>query len=197
VIDGDPKEVADLHQKLTSLLERKESLVENGFGKNWLGNVAELFGKPWQDIDCKGTFDIHDAREDHLGFSTETAWADCEELWRFVCSHYKTLKFYYRAEECGCCYYVTNDDEGKYFPERYILDICDDDVYYFESDEEVIKKVSEIREREFRNVLEVKLHLHKYNELHPDSWIYLNEYDVVDRSLSKFIDESTDEIGEP
>jgi hypothetical protein len=194
VIEGDTKEVADLHQKLTGLLEREESLAENGFGKNWLGNVAELFGKSWHEIKCRGTF--YDLRLENgcICFTTETAWADCYELWVFVCGQYKTLRFYYRAEESGCCYYVTNDDEGKYFPERYMLDINGEEVCHFETDEEVIKKVSETVEREFRNILEVKMYLHKYNELHPDDCIYLNEYDVVDRSLSKSLNESADEL---
>ena len=197
VIEGDPKEVANLHQKLSGLLERKESLVENGFGKNWLGNVAELFGKSWEDIKCKGTFLIHDVSDDRIGFSTESAWVDCYDLWVLVCSHYKTLRFYYQAEECGCCYWDTNDFEGKYFPERYMLNIWDEDIQYFDTDEEVLKYVSEKLEFEYRNILEFKIWIEKHNEIFPDRWVYLNEFHVTDRSLTISADESADETSEP
>jgi hypothetical protein len=191
VIDGDSKEVADLHQKLTGLIEREASLVENGFGKNWLGNVAELFGKKWQDIYCRGTFYIHEVMPEHISLSTETAWADCYELWTFVCSQYKTLRFYFRAEEGGCCYWATNDAKGKYFPERFMLDVNNDAVYYFDTEEEALKAVSEKLRREITSVADAESAIKERNEGNPDDWMSLNKYKVIGTNTAS-AEESTD-----
>ena len=45
VVTGDEKEVFDLYEKMRSLEQRKESLVENGFGKTWLGTLLPCSAK--------------------------------------------------------------------------------------------------------------------------------------------------------
>ena len=45
-----------------------------------------------------------------------------EWVWEWVRKTYPSLRWYFRAEECGCTYYVTNDRKGKYFPERFLID---------------------------------------------------------------------------
>lgn len=44
VFEGKKEEIADLHKKLQSLTELSTPLVENDFGKLWLGCVVTLFG---------------------------------------------------------------------------------------------------------------------------------------------------------
>jgi hypothetical protein len=197
VIEGDdPNEVADLYQKLESLEQMEKSPVENGFGKNYLGNVLHLFGKGWMEMDCRGLFYDLDLIDGHIRFRTETAWSDCSELWVFVCSRYKTLRHYYRAEECGCCYFVTNDADGKYFPERYEFYAMNSDCESLETKEEVLKLASEKLHRKFSSVEKVMAAIKKHNEKHPDDWMYLNEYEVVNPN-NPSAEQSTDEICAP
>jgi len=182
VFEGELSELADLHQKLTGLTERAESLVENEFSKNWLGNVAELFGKNWEDTDCRGTFSSIDLSDGRIRLSTETAWADCSSLWDLVCSRYKTIRYYFLAEEGGCCYYVTNDAEGKYFPERYNLYIDGEDEHDFGTLSEALKVASEKLGKEIKTVEEVEAAIKRHNEDNPDDPIYFNEYEVVENN---------------
>lgn len=40
-----------------------------------------------------------------------------------VCEKYPTLRYFYQSEEPDMCEYWTNDDEGKYFSDRYYVDV--------------------------------------------------------------------------
>ena len=57
VFEGKKEEIADLHKKLQSLTKLPQPLVENGYGKLWLGCVITLFGGDWSMINCRGDID--------------------------------------------------------------------------------------------------------------------------------------------
>ena len=50
VITGNTDDVRDLYEKMRSLEEGEQSLVENGLGKTWLGNLVVLLGEDWKNI---------------------------------------------------------------------------------------------------------------------------------------------------
>ena len=51
---GDKQEIRDLYKKMKSLEEGEKSLVENGFGKTWLGNLVTILDGDWNNISCRG-----------------------------------------------------------------------------------------------------------------------------------------------
>ena len=51
---GDPKEVRALHKILKYIDRRKTTIVRNGFGKWWLGNLVTKHGGKWEDYRCRG-----------------------------------------------------------------------------------------------------------------------------------------------
>ena len=51
---GDPKEVRALHKVLKYIDRRKTTIVRNGFGKWWLGNLVTKLGGKWEDYCCRG-----------------------------------------------------------------------------------------------------------------------------------------------
>ncbi len=53
-IKGGEEEVAALHNTIKDLDQREESLLPNGFGKLWLGNLVHALGGDWNDIYCRG-----------------------------------------------------------------------------------------------------------------------------------------------
>ena len=53
---GDKQEIHDLYNKMKSLEDAEKSLVENDFGKTWLGNLVTILGGDWKAIRCKGCF---------------------------------------------------------------------------------------------------------------------------------------------
>jgi hypothetical protein len=75
----------------------------------------------------------------------DTAWSPTYEYWDNLC---EALGISYAAlsEESGMeIYNIHNDPDKKFFPEKYVLDIWDDneaelktDYCYFETDEEVV-----------------------------------------------------------
>ena len=53
-VTGDQEQVKDLYQKMKSLSDNPESLLENGFGKLWVGNLVYLLGGNTENIYCRG-----------------------------------------------------------------------------------------------------------------------------------------------
>ena len=114
---GSKKELSDLNEKMEKLENRKESLVKNGFGNTWLGNLVKLLGGDWEKVYCRGQWmcRVYNKENNSLTFTTETAWCEMDEWREFIESCYKTIKMLYVTEEPGCGIYQTNDLEGVFF----------------------------------------------------------------------------------
>ena len=140
---GDPKEVRALHTILKYIDKRKTSIVRNGFGKWWLGNLVTKLGGKWEDYRCRGEIIDYSLDGDILIISQSTAWSEQEGVRRIIQEKFPSIKVYYREEEPGCVVYCTNDETGDFFPERYFLDNYDEPLY-FETIEEAAESVSEI-----------------------------------------------------
>ena len=140
---GDPKEVRALHKILKYIDRRKTTIVRNGFGKWWLGNLVTKLGGKWKDYRCRGEIVDYSLEGDILIITQMTAWCEQEGVRRIIQEKFPGIKVYYREEEPGCEVYYTNDTTGDYFPETYFLDSYDEQLY-FETIEEAAESVSEI-----------------------------------------------------
>ena len=121
----DKSELKRLHDNLTSAMQTP-SVVENGFGEGWLGDIALKHGLNWEDIPCRGTIEhLDEYDEDSVSFSfaTETAWEQCDELWDAVISQYEGVSHVYISEELGNAHFVNSDIEGRFLPEKFLLDM--------------------------------------------------------------------------
>lgn len=142
---GSERDTRDLYEKMRALSKRTASLLPNDFGKEWMGNVVAALGGKWQDIACRGEFSGLELDNDGvLRFSVMSAWVELSEVRQFIESCYSNLKMFYYAEESGSGYYVTNDVDGCFFLDRYILEFEDGDPMYFETLEEMLGEVSEV-----------------------------------------------------
>ena len=178
VVTGEEKEVCDLYEKMLSLEEREESLVENGFGKTWLGNLVTLLGGDWNTIYCRGDWSDLTKDDDNgaLRFDTETAWCDADETIVFLQEKYPNLEFYFIAEEPGMGYYATNDTAGEYFPQRYtVLPYDSGEEYQYEEGEEqaFFDEITNLTGCKVNSFEEVEKAVHEYNEQHEDEEIYV------------------------
>lgn len=99
----------------------------------YLGTVAESFGISMDEVPCKGIVGyIHEPEETgnhvwNVRFDTETPWEPMPELFDLI-NRYQfggKLNHFYSGEEPNCEVYCSNDTEGRYFPERYILQYND------------------------------------------------------------------------
>ena len=170
--------MCDLYEKMRSLEEREESLVENGFGKSWLGNLVTLLGGDWNTIYCRGAWLELEKDDDNgaLRFDTETAWNDPDEVISFLQEKYPNLEFYFITEEPGMGYYATNDTAGEYFPQRYTITPydCGEEYQYEEGEEqEFFKEIENITGYKVTNFEEVEKAVCDYNEKHEDEEIYV------------------------
>ena len=130
--EGDKKELKSLYSKMKRLQERKKPLIENGFyyPNYWLGNLVKRLGADWQDVYCKGTWSDLTLKENRLFFFTETAWQPPYALLLLIKKVYPSINFFFSAEGDDWDSYLTNDEEGRYFPSRYVLDMEPDMEYY-------------------------------------------------------------------
>mgnify|MGYP003435263079 CR=1 FL=1 len=135
---GDPKEVRALHKILKYIDRRKTTIVRNGFGKWWLGNLVTKLGGKWEDYCCRGEITGYSFDGDVLEITQYTAWCEQEGVRRIIQEKFPSIKVYYREEEPGCGVYYTNDTTGDYFLDSY------DEQQYFETIEEAAECVSGI-----------------------------------------------------
>lgn len=175
---GDKEEIADLYNKLQSLNDMPEPLVENGFGKLFLGCVVNLFGGDWKEIYCRGEIDYMEICGDSMiQLSTMTAWGDMPEVWDFVCKNYPSIEYYYLAEEGGLCYYVNSDTTGEYFPEKYYVLHAEGYSEYLDDDEELLEYIAEkIGAAEIESIDQLDQLLEQYNKEHANEEIYYHEF---------------------
>jgi hypothetical protein len=183
VATGDSKEVYDLYKKMKSLEDREESLVPNGFGKSWLGNLVSLLGGDWQKVVCRGDWNNLNISNDcsELRFNTESAWAEPYEVIEFLKGHYPNVHFYFQAEEDGCGYWVSNDADGIYFPERYAVDVWGDGIEYFEDLDKALSYLSKKIGKDIHSVEQAEEELCSFNE-NDDNPIFLKVFKVVGES---------------
>lgn len=183
VVRGDKNEVRDLYEKMKSLEDREETLVPNGFGKTWLGNLVTILGGDWNEVRCRGEW-FNLALSDYecvLRFDTESAWTYPEELIDFLLEKYPGVDIYFSAEEPSMAIYLTNDVDGLYFADRYVLSQEDSDPEYYGAGEEkeFLRDLSEMIGKEINNIDDVWKEVREYNSEHEDNCIGVQMYDVI------------------
>ena len=142
VISGPKKDVRSLYDRMKRLQSRKESLLPNGFGKTWLGNLVRRLGADRHPVDCRSEwtdlngewFDLRMKGGD-LRFNTRTAWSRCKEVEDVIEDKYPDLSVWFLSEELGCDIFETNDATGEIFPERVIIDTENEETEYYTYEE--------------------------------------------------------------
>ena len=140
---GDSKEVRKLNSVLKYMEKRKTSILSNGFGKMWLGNLVYKLGGNWEELRCRGEITDFSLDGNVLTINQQTAWCEQEGVRLIIEQTFPSIKVYYMEQESGCEVFCTNDASGEYFPERYFLDSFED-WEYFETLDEAAKFVSKI-----------------------------------------------------
>ena len=182
---GSPKEIMELNKKMEKLENRKKSLVKNGFGNTWLGNLVQYLGGDCEKVYCRGEwmYRDYDKRKNALTFTTETAWQEMNEWRSFIESHYKTIKILYVTEEPGCGIYQTNDKEGIFFKSKYALDYGED-IEYFETMDQAVSFIENLInikiEDKTVNGIQKELDAYAEENENEDSYYSFHEFEKVD-----------------
>ena len=139
---GDPKDIRLLHDALKYIDKRKTTIVPNGFGKWWLGNLVTKLGGNWEQYPCRGDITSYSLEnETTLMIWQNTAWGEQEGVRKIIEEKLPSIKIYFQEEEPGCGLFATNS--FKHFPERYLLDSYEEPLY-FETIDEATQCVSDI-----------------------------------------------------
>lgn len=138
---GDKQQLHELHSIMTELESMKEPLHPNGFGTTWLGNLVIKLGGDWNKVYCRGSWDDLTFNGEEITFHVESAWGELSEVRELIEEHFPGIKLYYQTEEPGMCIYITNDDTGEYFPDRFYFWVEDEDSEYYPSLEDLAKAV--------------------------------------------------------
>ena len=125
-VRGSESEVAALHKTIQNLADMDESLLPNGFGKLWLGNLVHALGGDWEKTYCRGHILDYSLENGILKINTETAWGEMSDVRHLLETKYPSLQIFFQTEECGMCIFQTNDATGEIFPERWLLDWNDE-----------------------------------------------------------------------
>ena len=89
---GDLKEVKSLHKILKYIDKRKTTILKNGFGKWWLGNLVHKLGGDWEKYRCRGEITDYFLDGNVLTINQETAW--CEQEGRTETDHRREIPKY-------------------------------------------------------------------------------------------------------
>ena len=181
---GDPKEVRKLNSVLKYMEKRKTSILSNGFGKMWLGNLVYKLGGNWEELRCRGEITDFSLDGNVLTINQQTAWSEQEGVRLIIEQTFPSIKVYYLEQESGCEVFCTNDASGEYFPERYFLDSYED-WEYFETLDDAAKFVSQIIGHEVESSVDaIDKALDKYVEEHEeeneDIFYSFHEFKVVE-----------------
>lgn len=163
---GDSKEIRELNSVLKYLENCNTSILPNGFGKMWLGNLIYKLDGDWEALKCRGEIIDFSVDGNVLTINQQTAWCEQEDVRKIIEKAYPSIKVYYMEQEPGCEVFDTNDASGEYFPERYLLDF-QEDCEYFETIDEAAKFVSKKIGHEIEsNVTAIHNEISKYIEEH-------------------------------
>lgn len=171
--------------------------VREGSDEKWEGNILTALGIEWVDryMDPKNGLYMRGFVEEPawytregqtLRFSAMEAW-DVTDFWIALERGLPGIKVYWRTEEEGCEIFSTNDVNGYYFPERYMVEVCldgKDDQEYFVYQSDLFKWLYKLTNGKV-NTLEKAEEFnreHEDPETLQDDYIYIHEFQVVEPS---------------
>lgn len=183
-IEGDANELQSLYELMKKLQERQEPSVPNGFGTTWLGCLVDALGENWEKVYCRGSWYDLEFNGKVLTFNTETAWSPCNKTLDEVCKKYPTLSYLYRSEEPGMVLYYTNDEEGRFFSDRFYVEVCtpEEEYYteYFTDLQSVYEWLEKISDMQVQSQQDVDTIVKQWQKEYADAYCYIHEYQISD-----------------
>jgi hypothetical protein len=180
---GNDKEINELYNIMVNLGNMKEPAVKNGFGTTWLGCLVEALGSSWQEVSCRGEWSCLELNNGIITFSTESAWSAPIEVFDLIKQKFPSLEIFFLSVEPGCEYFVVNDIEGRFYPDRYIVDLCtaDEDsmTEYFEDLESALDWIEKLTGQKVENAQDVELLNDALADINENSYCYLHEIEII------------------
>lgn len=114
---GSKEDLKTIENAITKCENAKEAIVNNGFGKLWLGCVVTALGGDWNMVGCRGEITSYCMAEDYLQIESMEAWGEQEGFRHFLEQCFTSddgdcaIDITYYCSEPGMCEYYTNDPD--------------------------------------------------------------------------------------
>lgn len=95
--------------------------------KAWLGNLFKYKKIDAANISLRGTVGYMEWNEDNILLSTDAAWSPLAEAYTAIANTYG-VKFVMQSTEPEEGIYYNTDDSGIYFPDRYLVNIRNEEL---------------------------------------------------------------------
>ena len=181
-IEGSKSDLERVFGVIDDFIKGRVASTREDATADWEGNIVKALGAMDEEIDnnyLRGFIQDYELDGDTIRIEAEEAWGATD--FRHVLGKLMPdLTIYYIVEEAGCEVFATNDTDGKYYSERYLVDayVKGADYYeYFETDKQMKSFVSSLIEKEDFTEEDIEA----WNEEHEDDgfYIYVHEFKYV------------------
>lgn len=181
-IEGSKSDLERVFGVIDDFIKGRVASTREDATADWEGNIVKALGAMDEEIDnnyLRGFIQDYELDGDTIRIEAEEAWGATD--FRHVLGKLMpNLTIYYIVEEAGYDVFATNDTDGKYYPERYLVDAYVKDVDYyefFETEKQMKSFVSSLIEKEDFTEEDIEA----WNEEHEDdgSYIYVHEFKYV------------------
>ncbi|AKU70302.1 hypothetical protein [Prevotella fusca] len=182
-IEGSESDLKKVYDVIDNFVTGKSKPVLEDASKEWEGNIVKALGASDEQLKesyLRGFIEEYELDGDVIRINAEEAWG-ATDFRHILGDLMPELTIYYIVEEAGCDVFATNDIDGKYFPEQYLVDayVKDADYYeYFETEKQMRDFVSTMIDKEDFTDEDIEA----WNEEHEDddSYIYVHEFQYVE-----------------
>ena len=182
-IEGSESDLKKVYDVIDNFVTGKSKPVLEDASKEWEGNIVKALGASDEQLKesyLRGFIEEYELDGDVIRINAEEAWG-ATDFRHILGKLMPELIIYYIVEEAGCDVFATNDIDGKYFPEQYLVDayVKDADYYeYFETKGQMKDFVSSLIGKEDFTDEDIEA----WNEEHEDddSYIYVHEFLYVE-----------------
>ena len=182
-IEGSESDLKKVYDVIDNFVTGKSKPVLEDASKEWEGNIVKALGASDEQLKesyLRGFIEEYELDGDVISINAEEAWG-ATDFRHILGNLMPELTIYYIVEEAGCDVFATNDIDGKYFPEQYLVDayVKDADFYeYFETKGQMKDFVSSLIGKEDFTDEDIEA----WNEEHEDddSYIYVHEFQYVE-----------------
>lgn len=181
-IEGGKSDLERVYGVIDGFMTGREKPVIEDASNEWEGNIVKALGATGEQVSksyLRGFIQEYEMDGDTIRIEAEEAWG-ATDFRRVLKQLMPELTIYYIVEEPCCEVYATNDDEGKYFTDRFHVVACVNGNYeneHFETEERAMRYAANLLGRETVS----KAELESWNEDHEadDDFIYVNEFKYV------------------
>ena len=182
-IEGSESDLKKVYDVIDNFVSGKSKPVLEDASTEWEGNIVKALGASDEQLKkcyLRGFIEEYELDGDVIRINAEEAWG-ATDFRHILGKLMPELTIYYIVEEAGCDVFATNDIDGKYFPEQYLVDayVKDADYYeYFETKGQMKDFVSSLIGKEDFTDEDIEA----WNEEHEDddSYIYVHEFQYVE-----------------